>query len=419
MNHQTVNIFGLGYIGLPTAAVLAEAGFHVNGVDIDEHKVNAVNQGTSHFDEPLLQTLLQRTVQDGHLVADREPKEADIHIIAVPTPRIEAHTPDLSYIYQAVFQLASVLRQGDLVIIESTTPVGTTEKVSQWLDRFRSDLDMGDDNQSVSIAYCPERVLPGHIIEELLHNDRIIGGLTKQCAQKAQSFYQCFVKGTCRITHARTAEIAKLTENAFRDINIAFANELSMICDKIDVDVWELIELVNQHPRVKLLKPGPGVGGHCIAVDPWFIVNSAPDESRLVRTAREVNDKKPKHVVSKVINEAEKLKEPVIACLGITFKADVNDLRESPALNITSELSERFDQLYVVEPNIEELPPTLKHKANVTFMDLAQALNLANVIVLLVDHQAFHVIDSNQLSTKLVVDTRGLLSHPAKEHIPA
>jgi len=407
MSANYINVFGLGYIGLPTAAVLAQSGFQVHGVDIDDNKIGQLLTGDVPIDEPQLTETVNEAINQGQLTVSSQPRRAGTHVIAVPTPRIAAHTPDLSYIYQAITALAQIVEAGDIVVLESTSPVGATEKLAQWLQSMRQDLKLTDTTPDIHIAYCPERVLPGQIMQELRYNQRIIGGLTPQCGQKAQDFYQQFVTGTCHLTSARTAEMAKLTENAFRDINIGFANELSMICDRLDVNVWELIDLVNQHPRVNMLKPGPGVGGHCIAIDPWFIVNSAPEESRLVRTAREVNDHKPQFIMHQVHKRAQQLANPVIACIGLSFKADVADLRESPALNITEQLSHDFSCVHVVEPHINELPPELAYQQSVRLVNLRQAVEYSNLLVILVDHQVFAVLKQWDLSDKLIVDTRG------------
>jgi UDP-N-acetyl-D-mannosaminuronic acid dehydrogenase len=304
------------------------------------------------------------------------------------------------------------LKRGDLVVLESTSPVGATEKMAVWMAELRPDLSfpqLEGEGSDIRVAHCPERVLPGHVIRELVENDRVIGGMTPRCSELARELYRTFVQGECILTDARTAEMCKLTENSFRDVNIAFANELSMISDKLDINVWELIRLANRHPRVSILQPGPGVGGHCIAVDPWFIVDSAPELARLIRTARIVNDDKPRYVIDRIERAAKRFKEPLIACLGLAFKANIDDLRESPALEIARELGERFDgQVMVVEPNIRKLPEALEGK--VRLCELNEALNDADVIVILVDHAQFGRVDPVRLQAKVVIDTRGLLS---------
>ena len=347
----------------------------------------------------------------GKLKATMEPAPADVFMLAVPTPFTEGHKPDLSYIEAAVKNIATVLEKGNLVILESTSPVGTTEKISQWMSEIRPDLSFPHqqgENADIQVAHCPERVLPGYVIQELVSNDRVIGGITRYCAQRARDLYKTFVKGDCLLTDARTAEMAKLTENSFRDVNIAFANELSMICDRLHINVWELIRLANRHPRVNILNPGAGVGGHCIAVDPWFIVDSAPEQARLIRTAREVNDSKPRFVLEKIHQVAEQFKKPVIACLGLAFKADIDDLRESPAVDITRQLIEdNIGDVLVVEPHIQELPASLQQN-NACLVSLQDAIEEANILVTLTDHSVFKQVKLNQLKEKVIIDARGV-----------
>ena len=404
MHFKSISIIGLGYIGLPTAAILANREIKVIGFDIDQKIVDTVNQGGIHIVEPGLAQAVHTAVHNGHLRATTQAEATDAFLIAVPTPFKEgihgSHEPDLSYIEAATQAIAPVLAAGNLVVLESTSPVGTTEKMAAWLVTARPDLSFpqtADDHADIHIAYCPERVLPGQVLQELVHNDRIIGGMTAQCAQAAASLYQIFVEGECIITDARTAEMCKLTENSFRDVNIAFANELSVICDKLDMDVWELIRLANRHPRVNILQPGPGVGGHCIAVDPWFIVSKTPDEAKLIRTAREVNDSKPDWVVEKVklaiadflqANPQKTAQEVTIACFGLTFKPDIDDLRGSPALEVVEKITAVHPgTVWVVEPNIAELPA--KHRANLVLTSAETALATADIQVLLVGHQPF------------------------------
>ncbi len=410
-----VCIVGLGYIGLPTAAILSSVGHDVIGLEVNKNIVDVVNRGEIHIVEPELDGLVRSAVYNGRLRAVLVAEPADIFIIAVPTPFMNDHQPDLSYVEKAARMIAPKLRRGNLVVLESTSPVGTTEKLSVWLAEERPDLRFPlKDSQDVDVylAYCPERVLPGSIVSELVRNDRVIGGLTSLCAQKARELYQTFVRGRCYETDARTAEMTKLTENAFRDVNIAFANELSLICDQLEIDVWELIALANRHPRVNILNPGPGVGGHCIAVDPWFIVNSAPTVSHLIRTARKVNDSKPEWVVSKIFEAVKESRENnetvVIACLGLAFKANIDDFRESPSLQIVEKLAEilSIERLLVVEPYIEHLPTVLENKCELT--SLEDAVRQANIIVLLVDHDSFMSVDRNKLNGKKLIDTRGL-----------
>ncbi len=406
-----VSVIGLGYIGLPTAAVIASRGVEVLGVDVSEHAVNTINQGKIHIVEPDLDMLVQAAVTTGKLKASLIPEPAEAFMIAVPTPFTDNKSPDLSYIRAALENIAPVIAKGNLIVLESTSPVGTTDKISTWLGELRPDLVMphqDPDKADVYIAHCPERVLPGRVLQELVSNDRIIGGITERCAQKAVSLYNLFVRGECLLTNARTAEMAKLTENSFRDVNIAFANELSMICDHLKINVWELIKLANRHPRVNILSPGPGVGGHCIAVDPWFIVDSAPEQAQIIRKAREINDSKPHYVINKIKQAADQFKKPVIACLGLAFKADIDDLRESPALDIAMALlQDNVGDILLVEPNIKQLPKKYaEHNARLT--TLPQALERANVLVVLVDHKQFKTLHPVDVATKVVIDTRGI-----------
>lgn len=417
MNHayNKVSVIGLGYIGLPTATVLASKGIYVVGVDINQHAVDTINSGRIHIVEPDLDVIVHEVVKSGLLKASTKPEPSDAFIIAVPTPFRGNHEPDMSYVEAAVKSIAPHLTKGNLIILESTSPVGSTEHVVNLLEQLRPDLvfpQQSDVNSDVQIAYCPERVLPGHVLFELVKNDRIIGGMTSKCSQAAVQLYKTFVEGECVITNARTAEMSKLTENAFRDVNIAFANELSLICDENGIDVWELIGLANHHPRVNILKPGPGVGGHCIAVDPWFIVHSAPEQARMIRVAREVNDSKPYYVIEKVKRAVESIKKlnPVIACLGLSFKADIDDLRESPAVGITKAiLDHNAGRVLVVEPNIEKLPDSFNGKA-VQLVELDEALNQADILVVLVDHREFLGLAKMDLADKIIVDTRGIIT---------
>lgn len=408
---QSVAMIGLGYIGLPTAAVLASRGVPVIGVDINQHAVDTINQGRIHIVEPDLEALVHEVVRTGKLRATTKPEAADAFLIAVPTPFKGDHEPDLSYVEAAARSIAPALKKGDLVILESTSPVGTTEQMAQWLAESRSDLTFPHqtgENADISVAYCPERVLPGKVIHELVENDRVVGGMTPRCAARASVLYKIFVKGECIITNARTAEMCKLTENSFRDVNIAYANELSLICDELNINVWELIRLANHHPRVNILQPGPGVGGHCIAVDPWFIVDKSPKTAKLIRTAREVNDHKPHYVIDKVKAAAAKFTNPKIACLGLAFKADIDDLRESPSVDIVLHLKEmRLGELFVAEPHISELPQKLAGD-NLNFSDASEAVAKADIVLLLVNHQAFKEIGMDALRGKVVIDTRGL-----------
>jgi len=414
MEFNKVCMIGLGYIGLPTAAVLASRKVHVIGVDINQKAVDIINRGEIHIVEPELDILVQATVKEGYLRATTTPENADVFIMAVPTPfKGDDHEPNLDYIEAATRSLATVLEKGNLVILESTSPVGTTEKMAKWLAEERPDLTFPQqvgESSDIRVAHCPERVLPGHVIRELVENDRIIGGMTPKCTEVATELYKLFVQGDCIATNSRTAEMSKLTENASRDVNIAFANELSILCDKMDIDVWELISLANRHPRVNILQPACGVGGHCIAVDPWFIVNAFPNDAHLMKTAREINDGKPLFVISKVKEAVKNIENPKIACLGLAFKPNIDDLRESPALEITKMLSDNAGfNILAVEPNVKELPEVLANRKNVEFSTLDDALENADVVVILVKHKEFIAIEREKLSIKKVVDTTGIV----------
>ncbi len=408
---RTVDVIGLGYIGLPTAAILAARGITVHGTDVSEATVAAVNAGSVPFVEPDLAEYVASAVDSGHLKASTDVVEADAYVIAVPTPFTDGHSPDLSYVKAATTALAPHVRAGALVVLESTSPPGATEKIGEWLRELRPDLVDAAGELSVLLAHCPERVLPGRVMVELVSNDRIVGGVTPEAAEAARALYATFCDGDILLTDARTAELAKLVENSFRDVNIAFANELSVIADQLNVDVWELIALANRHPRVNILQPGPGVGGHCIAVDPWFIVDAAPEQARLIRMAREVNDAKPGWVIEKVRERVGTTPNPVIAALGLAFKPDIDDLRESPARRITAALADEFPRARVlaVEPNISRLPNDLANRRNVELVDLATA-STADVVVLLVDHREFRGADLGELAIarERVVDTRGV-----------
>ena len=407
---SSVAVIGLGYIGLPTAAILAENGTRVFGVDVNQKTVDAVNAGQVPFVEPDLGEFVERAVAQGLLSASTQTPAADAYIVAVPTPFTEDMAADLSYIEAAGRSLAPQLVGGELIILESTSPPGATERLAEVVYQARPDLAQ---DQSLDFAHCPERVLPGKVMTELVTNDRIVGGTTPQAAQRAKELYERFCQAEILVTDTRTAEMAKLVENSFRDVNIAFANELSMISQELGIDVWELIELANHHPRVNILQPGPGVGGHCIAVDPWFIVAAAPEQSRLIRGAREINDAKPEWVVRQVKAEAfdvqrETGRAPVIAALGLAFKPNIDDLRESPALGITVQLSEQFGDstILAVEPHVDQLPAVLADRQNVQLTEATAALEQADIVVLLVDHAAFADLGA-RAATKRVVDTRG------------
>lgn len=408
-----VCIVGLGYIGLPTAAVIAARDIAVLGFDVSQVAVDAVNAGSAHIVEPGLSDLVAQVVGKGHLRAATKPEAADVFVVAVPTPFTDDRQPDLKYIQSAINAIAPLIAPGNLIVLESTSPVGATEQMADWLAEARPDLRLpgpGVENADVAIAHCPERVLPGKIIRELVENDRVIGGLSAACAEAARNFYQSFVDGECIVTDARTAEMCKLAENSFRDVNIAYANELSVICDRLDINVWDLIALANRHPRVNILSPGPGVGGHCIAVDPWFIVASAPEQARLIRTARNVNDDKEQWVIEKVRDRIAALAQggdaATIACYGLAFKPDIDDLRESPAMAITAHLAEAFPgKIMAVEPNIHTVPSAL---SSVQLVDLETALSSASLHILLVDHREFREISPDRLKSKDIIDTRGI-----------
>ncbi|MYL98838.1 UDP-N-acetyl-D-mannosamine dehydrogenase [Novosphingobium sp. FGD1] len=412
----SVCVVGLGYIGLPTAAVIARAGCRVLGLDVSQKVVDTINRGEIHIEEVDLDGLVQGVVARGLLSASVEVAPADVFVIAVPTPFGKDHAPDISYVLAAARTIAPVLKAGDVVILESTSPVGTTEQMRDLIAELRPDLRIPQsgpalparETPDISIAYCPERVLPGRILEELTNNDRSIGGITPRCARKALAFYKRFVRGECVTTDARSAEMTKLVENAYRDVNIAFANELSIVADRMGLDVWEVIRLANRHPRVNILSPGPGVGGHCIAVDPWFIVHSAPEETPLIRTARGVNDGKMHHVVAKAEALVEAHPEARVACLGLAFKANIDDFRESPARFVASRLARKLgSRMSVVEPYAAELPIEFTD-TGVTQIDIDEALEECDILIVLVDHDVFRVVPLAERADKLVYDTRGI-----------
>ncbi|QYJ95144.1 UDP-N-acetyl-D-mannosamine dehydrogenase [Shewanella spartinae] len=420
MSFETISVIGLGYIGLPTAAMFASRKKKVIGVDINQHAVDTINQGKIHIVEPDLDMIVHSAVTEGYLKAVTTAEPADAFLIAVPTPFLpcdegQIPEPDLSYIQSACNGIAPVLKKGDLVILESTSPVGATEQVAEWLAEARPDISFpqtAGNEADVNVAHCPERVLPGHVVRELVDNDRVIGGMSSRCSERSVELYKTFVQGECVITNARTAEMAKLTENSCRDVQIAFANELSVICDKLDIDVWELIALANRHPRINILQPGPGVGGHCIAVDPWFIVSKTPDEAQLIHTARKVNDAKPEWVINKVklaivdflqANPSKTALDVTIACYGLAFKPDIDDLRESPAMQIVKEIASlHIGSVIAVEPNIHQLPRSLE-KVDLQSFDVAKAA--ADVHVMLVDHIEFK---EQSVASEFLVDTKGI-----------
>ena len=421
MSFKTISVIGLGYIGLPTAAMFASKLRQVIGVDISKHAIDSINAGKIHIAEPDLALMVKEAVEKGFLKAMCSPQSADAFLIAVPTPFLlldsekSVPKPDLSYVESAAKSIAKVLKKGDLVILESTSPVGTTEKMSKWMSEVRPDLSFPQTHceaSDIRVAYCPERVLPGHVIRELVSNDRIVGGMTEACSAAAIELYQLFVEGECVVTNARTAEMTKLTENASRDVSIAFANELSVICDDQDIDVWELIRLANRHPRVNILQPGPGVGGHCIAVDPWFIVDRSPNHSKLIKTARNVNDQKPQWVVDKVKlaiadillrNPSKSSCDISIACYGLAFKPNIDDLRESPAVLIAKKIiAMHSSTVFLVEPNIVKLPLDIKGGL---LSNIDIAFSKADIHLLLVDHDVFKLV---RPSDGVIIDTRGI-----------
>ena len=421
MTHQysfdTCVMMGLGYIGLPTSVVVARSGIKVIGVDVNGSIVETVNAGGCPIEEPHLPEALSELVASGCIAARTTPEPGDVFIIAVPTPFTGGYKPDLSYVEAATRAIAPLLQKGNLVIVESTIPIGATEQVARWIERLRPDLNCARRNShqvpDILVAHCPERVLPGQMLKELVENDRVIGGVCEASARAGQAFYQTFVKGMCLITDTRTAELCKLTENSFRDVNIAFANELADICEDKDIDVWELIELANHHPRVDILKPGPGVGGHCIAVDPWFIVSALGEQARLIREARWLNSGRPRQIVKKALHHVAAGGVRSIGCFGLAYKPNVDDLRESPAVEVVEYLSKELEllgsdvELQVVEPHVRTLPSQLKDSGGVSLVD-AEAALACDLILMLVDHEEFYSIPSTRLAGKMVIDTRGV-----------
>ena len=417
---QTISVIGLGYIGLPTAALIASRGMRVIGIDTKEDVVNTVAAGTIHISEPDLDGLVSKVVSSGALTTSTKPLPADVFMIAVPTPIDADNKPDLSMVRAAVDSITDVLQPGNLVILESTSPIGTTEGIAKQIAERRPDLHIGNanghngngangqPNATIYVAYCPERVLPGRILTELINNDRCIGGVTPACTRRAQRFYKSFVRGACVATTARAAELTKLTENAYRDTNIAFANELSMICDRFDINVWEVIDLANRHPRVNVLRPGPGVGGHCIAVDPWFIIDSAPDLARVMRTSREVNNDKTHRLIAQAEALIEDHPYANVACCGLTFKANIDDLRESPAMEVARHLAAKYGpRIKIVEPNLRR-PLAEFADFGVEFMDIDEALHCCEIAILLVDHDEFKMVPLAERRHLDVIDTRGI-----------
>jgi UDP-N-acetyl-D-mannosaminuronic acid dehydrogenase len=410
---EKVSIIGLGYVGLPTAATIAARGVRVLGVDIRKDVVERVNSGGTHILEPDLDIIVHSVVSTGNLRALIAPEPADVFIIAVPTPHLSNHRPDMRAVQSALASVAPVLTRGNLVIIESTSPVGTTRNAAEQLRDLRPDLsfpDQAPERADVLMAYCPERILPGNTLRELTDNDRLVGGLDQLSAERAHDLYSIFVKGAIHRTDAATAEMVKLTENAFRDVNIAFANELSLICEASDIDVWQVIRFASMHPRVKILDPGPGVGGHCIPVDPWFIVDQQPKLARLIRTAREVNLAKQAHVTARIQKASSRFRNPRIALLGLSYKPNVDDLRESPAVAVAEELmAAKAGELFLVEPHLAGPPRIFVDKPKVHWTNVDEAIREADIVALLVAHEQFRHIDRAALSEKILIDTVGLL----------
>lgn len=410
---ETISVVGLGYVGLPTAALLASRGLNVIGVDVKQEAVDRINEGRAHIAEPDLDIVLSSVVSRGLLKATTVPQPADVFMIAVPTPIRDDKTADMAMVEAALSAIAPVLAKGNLIIIESTSPVGTTERAAAQLRSLRPDLTFPDtmpELADIQMAYCPERILPGQTLRELVDNARILGGLDHRSAVRAREVYRHFARGKIKLSTSRVAELSKLTENAFRDVNIAFANELSLVCDHLGVDVWSVIKMANLHPRVNILSPGPGVGGHCIPVDPWFIHEALPEATPLIRSARGVNDTKPRRVADQIARLAGRYKEPVVALLGLAYKPNVDDMRESPALEIARDLAKRgIGRLLIVEPNIEELPKGLADMPNVDLVDHHQAVAEADVVGILVAHSKFRNVDRAALASKVVIDTVGLL----------
>jgi len=400
---KKICVLGLGYIGLPTGAILASKGFKIIGVDINFKVVKRLNSKDIENSEPGLANLVKRVISSGNLKAQTIPEEADVFIICVPTPLTDEKKADLTYVKSVAKSILPYLKKDNLIILESTVPPGTTQKIIKPILE-ESSLKVGSE---LYLAYCPERVIPGNILKEIVNNDRIIGGITQESAELAKEIYQSFVQGKIYLTDATTAEMIKLTENSFRDVNIAFANELSRICDQLNLNVWEVIKLANKHPRVNILNPGPGVGGHCIAVDPFFIIEKAPEKAKLIKTARSVNDSMPDYIVKKVETALNKIKveNPLIACLGMTYKANVDDIRESPALKIIRKLKEKGYLVRVCDPYIKDF-------SEFPLFSLKEVAKDADCLVLLVDHKEFRELEPDEflkeMRHKIIIDTRGV-----------
>jgi len=400
MREKLVNIIGLGYIGLPTAAILSKNGFKVNGTDINKDVVDIINKGEIHITEPELDKLVNDSVKSGNLKAFTSPEPSDIYIICVPTPlkkEGEILIPEISFIESAVESILSILKEGDMIILESTSPIGTTKFISDHLK------NNGINIEKINIAYCPERVLPGSIIKELVRNDRVVGGINSKSTKKAADFYRSFVEGSVYETTSETAEMCKLTENSFRDVNIAFANELSIICDKENIDVNELISLANKHPRVDILEPGPGVGGHCIAVDPWFIASKNPEISKLIQTSRHVNENKKDWVIDKILNKIKDISVdendyPLCACYGLSYKPNIEDCRESPALEIVEKLIKNNKNVIAIDPYVSS-------NDGISLKSIEYAIRNADLHIFLVKHSEFDSLkDREEFSKDNILD---------------
>jgi UDP-N-acetyl-D-mannosaminuronic acid dehydrogenase len=408
-----ISVVGLGYVGLPTAATIAARGVRVHGVDLRQDVIDRVNNGRTHIIEPDLDIVVHSVVSTGMLKASTKPEPADAFIIAVPTPVSSDNTPDMRAVESALAAIAPVIAKGNLIIIESTSPVGTTRRSAEYLHGLRPDLkfpDSAPERSDVLIAYCPERILPGNTLRELTDNARLVGGLDRRSADRAHDLYSIFAKGAIQRTAAAVAEMVKLAENSFRDLNIAFANELSLICEQANLDPWEVIELANFHPRVNILSPGPGVGGHCIPVDPWFLVASYPELARLTRTAREVNLAKQAHVTQRIRRAANRFREPRIAILGLSYKPNVDDLRESPAMSVVQDLvNDDVGEVYLVEPNITAIPPVFAGQKRLHWSSLIDAIAHSDIVALLVAHDQFRALDRTLMADKVVIDAAGVL----------
>jgi UDP-N-acetyl-D-mannosaminuronic acid dehydrogenase len=408
-----ISVLGLGYVGLPTAALFASKGIQVTGFDINQQLIDIINSGDVHISEPGLKEMVKSVVSTGYLKAVNSLQAADVFIIAVPTPINDDKSPNLMAFEQAIGLIAPILQKGNLIIIESTVPLKTVEATAYTFSKMRPDLAFPVKQAlqaDIAIAYCPERVLPGQTLHELRTNARTIGGLNEISASRAAEVYRLICEGELLLTDALTAEMVKLIENAYRDVNIAFANELSMLCDECEINVHQIIDLANRHPRVNILNPGPGVGGHCIPIDPWFIVDAFPERARIIRTAREVNDTKTAYVLQQIIDEAKNYKSPKIAILGISYKANIDDFRESPALRIIQQLLHLDNIMYIADPYFKELPQGLNEMACLNFVSIEEAILAANIVVILVGHDQIRALSNESLQGKRVIDTLGIVN---------